>query len=274
MKKKYLFRENYDNDLIAFLNDNKIKYTQNKNDFIGMHLVCFSVNDPQLADKIVKFTKNESIIEVKYSSKELESSQLVCIRAKRQEIDIVNESDAFKFDCELVDKNGIKRTYHKKQIKSVKIDKLPKRKKGSVLYSTTLGFGELFADDRFFSVCEKNKVTGIQFLPVFDKKGAKLDSLWQLTTNNVVADSDIALGYGELVISCPVCDKKKIISPYAYELHLKLNCENITQDFYVTERLFGEGISEPYFLISQHLYHLLLAEGLLKDLEITPVYFC
>lgn len=274
MKKKYFFRENYDNDLITLLNDNKIKYAEKKNDFIGMHLVVFSVDDSQLANKIMAFAKNEPIIEVKYSPKELESSQLIRIHAKRQEIDIINELEAFDFDCKLVDKNGIGRAHHKKQIKSVKIDKLPKEKKGSVLYSTTLGFGELFADARFFSICEKNNITGIQFLPVYDKKGTKLNSLWQLTTNNVIFESNIALGYGELITSCPVCNKKKIISPYAYELHLDLNRESINQDFYVTERLFGEGISEPYFLISQRLYRLLLEEGLLNDLEITPVSFC
>lgn len=272
MVKKYLFRENYSQNLMAFLSENKIKYTEKKNDFIGMHLITFTVDNPQLAEQLLAFAKNEPIIEVKYSQKELESASLIRIHAKRQEVNVINSADAFEFGCKIVDQNGIGRAYHKEQVRSVKIDKCPKEKKGSVLYSPIVGFGELFADARFYELCKKNKLAGIRFLPVYDKKGAEQQGLWQVTADGVISVSDIVLGYGEKMISCPVCNQKKIVPPQAYELHVK--AMNVEQDFYVTERVFGEGISDPYFLISQRLYQLLAAEGLLNDLVLIPVAFC
>ncbi len=274
MKKKFIYRENYRNELVAFLNENKIKYTEKKNEFIGMHLLLFTLDDLQLVEKIKEFTTNQPIIEVKYSSKELESSHLLRIHAKRQEINIINEAEAFEFDCEFIDKSGIKRAYHKKQVNFVKIDKLPKEKNGSVFYSSTIGFGELFADIRFYLLCKNNNISGVQFASIYNKKGEEQNSLFQLTTDNIIPESNIVLGNDEKIVKCPICNRNKIIPPQAYELHLNLNCDSINQDFYITERIFNEGISEPYFLISQKLYQLLLEAGLVNDLEITPVYFC
>ena len=120
----------------------------------------------------------------------------------------------------------------------------------------------------------QSDIRGIVFADVYSKDGKRCSEIYQLKSINEIEAEAIALGYGEQQLSCPVCKKRQIGLPPAYELHLNLKSEELTDDFYITSKMFGEGIEEPLYIISQKFYKLLLAEGLTGDLDVSPVILC
>ena len=146
MQKKYNYRESFSKELVDFLNKNGIKYKEQRNDFIGLHILSFVITDDEkLVDQLSKLTKIGPIVEVKYSAKELASSSFIRIHCKKQNIDIVNEGESYICDCKFISE-GIERARHKRQVQPLKLGKIPSKGKQSAFYSPTVGFGEIFAD--------------------------------------------------------------------------------------------------------------------------------
>jgi hypothetical protein len=47
--------------------------------------------------------------------------------------------------------------------------------------------------------------------------------------------------------------------------------KSLEEDFYMTEQIFGEGITERYYIISQKLYKLLVEEHMDKNVAFIPI---
>ena len=269
MKRIYSFRECYSKELHEFLEKNRIKYSEKKNEFI--HLLIFSItDDAALAEAAGAYAEIGCTVDLKYTAAELSAAPLLRIRPKKEIVDVDNANEAFTCTCRWVDSNGIERARHRVQTASAVVKKAPPRKNAALL-APTVGNGCLFADGRIKQLAEGAGMKGIAFLNVLDKKGNAHEDLFQLSSANVIPRERVALGYGEKIEACPICQKTQILPPAGYELHLHMCAEDVSEDLYMTEDLFGEGIAEPYYLISQGFYRLLNSEGLLGDVEVLPV---
>ena len=137
--------------------------------------------------------------------------------------------------------------------------------------SISTGFGELFTDSRVVNLAKEAGLTGIQFHNVFLKNRKISEKIFQATSENVLGNELIGKGYGERKIVCSMCGKVQYYVDNAYQLHLDFDSIPVKSDFYMTERLFGEGQAYPLYLISQKFYRLLKENNLTGNLTIAPV---
>ena len=127
-------------------------------------------------------------------------------------------------------------------------------------------------------VCEfmrNNNITGIQMKPVtLEGKGHEIVSgLYQLCSEKVVPSEKIFIDETQKVGRCPICGSLKVLCKQDYQLQLIGSALDLSDDFYMTEAIFGEGISYPLYIISQKLYQLLVCAKMSQNVIFEPVVF-
>lgn len=271
MKIIYRYNENYSKELENKLNKLKIKF---RRVIIGetFDKIIFKIVKGSLLEKeIISSLKSEPLIFVEYNNEELNNSDFLRIIPTSQKVEIINKEECFKSLCQKEDQFGIMRTYHEEQIGKIKIKNIPK---GSSLYSLDTGFSHIFADSNFHDMVEKNEIKGIKFNSVGTKTVETCKEFYQLLADNIIKFDDIKLNQGMNVKieRCLICKKKRIIPiDETYQLSLNLKKAELTEDFYATEDIFGEGIPERYYIISQKLYQLIKNEKLDKNIRFVPI---
>ena len=264
--------------LIDLLEANKIRYKIHEYQCFGSTDVTFSLwsssaNAETLVEKLSEFcVKGPSpIISIEYSKADLERSRLLVIMPKKQKIEITNMKDSFEFSCERVDSFGIHRVKHMRQIGTLAIAKEPPTETKTALWSSDYGFSEIYADHRVYDLVTSSSLSGINFEKVILKNGTYSNKLYQMTTQHLITKEMISLGHGEKIEKCRMCGKEQFIIDRLYQLHLN-NLETIPDsDFYVTDRIFYEGIAEPLYIISQRFYRLLKQNNLTGSVYFSPV---
>lgn len=265
----------YNETLENILKENKIPYCIIGNDVNMQKMLKFFVYEGTAEyDSIDKYVEHNSINplrSVEYTKVELEDAQLLSIRPTKQCIEIVNDETAFEYSCVYKGSDGLERRSHCKQVDVLQIRREPKLSRNTTFYSIDTGFSELFADSRVFELSQKCDIRGMKFAPVKLRNGHNSDTFFQVFSEHVFGLDDIITGNGEEIISCPLCGKHQLVIDNAYQLSLSVRAESLSEDFYMTAPVFGEGQAEPIYIISQRFYRILRENALLGNLIIAPV---
>lgn len=271
---KYYFCEYYSVTLIDLLSEKKIQYRISGGE-ITPKVVSFTILDDSaeslnILKEISKIVESKPIISVEYTSSELNSAEFLWMWPKQQKIDIINSETAYEGSCRWT-AGGIPRVMHLKQISEFTIKKEPAVTKTNALWCEDTGFAHIFVDDRIFHLIKEKNLIGIQFKRVFLKNGTPSQRLFQISSSNVLAFESVRLGYGEKIVTCPICGKEQFSIQQDYQLHLDFSKFQQDSDFYVTEPIFGDGIAFPAYIVSQRFYRVLNDAGLSGGIAFSPV---
>ncbi len=144
----------------------------------------------------------------------------------------------------------------------------------TMFFSSSTGYSEIFGNSLFYDVARNNHITGVVFLPVYcGKNGQQLDNMFQLTAEHVLPTDCIIVNNPSDIKKCPICGMQKIVCSQSYQLFLRKHESELTQDFYMTEAVFGEGFSYPLYIISSRLFLLIQETRMNKNIKVEPVRF-
>lgn len=257
--------------ILTWLETNRIKY------HFRVDFVCFHVYSDQ-SNSAIQFKEIEKmsgmigpIITVEFTPKELATAEYLMITPRKQVISIINTPEAYRFSCTRITEAGFEKSYHAEQVSLFAIAKEPSCKTQTAFWSPDNAFDELFTDYRVRNLAEENSMEGIVFKNVLLKNGLVSEKIYQMTTENTISQTQIELGHGEKEYCCPICGKQKFFIDNAYQLHLNLQDLKLQGDLYKTERIFGERLPEPVYIISQKFYRLLKSTKLLSNVTLVPV---
>lgn len=279
MRFEYRFCLSYQADLIKLLEIHEIHYrlSGTVGDYFsnGTPVPVFVIfgfkQHTPLIDELSRKYRCRPQVRVVYSAKEINSAQLLWMTPKKQSIEIANSYEALSFSCTWVDSRGTARSHHKEQVALFGIKKEPSAKTKTAFWSSSTGFSEVFTDWRVKELVESSNLHGVDFLPTIVAGGSHSNNIFQLTTSNKVCSDYIVFGKGEKEICCPMCGKKQYAFNDTYQLHLDVRGIELNEDLFMTDRIFGEGIARPLYLVSQRFYRLLKTNGLTSNVSFDPV---
>lgn len=272
MKIIYRYNKEWSRNLEEKLIKLNIKYKREIIQGIMDNIIFEVTKGTTQENEITSFIDRDStncLTYVEYSKKELTSSEFLRIIPKLQSVEILNCDESIESTCKEIDKYNITRTYHQKKISPFKIKYSPKNT--TCLYSVNNGFSYIFANEKFYALAKDNGITGIEFNPVYGKNGEIFNNFYQLEANNVIKFDDINIEKHCEIRECRICKKQSIIVDELFQLSLNLYKSELKDDFYMTEQIFGEGIPERYYIISQRLYRLMEQEHMDKNVSFIPV---
>ena len=272
MKIIYRYNKKWSRNLEEKLIDLNIKYKREIIQGIMDNIIFEVIKGTTQENEITSFIDGDSttcLTYVEYSKKELTSCEFLRIIPKLQSVEILNYEEAFESTCKEIDKHNITRTNHQKQINHFKIKYSPKNT--TCLYSINNGFSYIFANEKFYDLANDNDITGIKFNPIYRKNGEVFNDFYQLEANNVLKFDDINIEEHCKIRQCRICKKQSIIVDELFQLSLNLYKNELKDDFYMTEQIFGEGIPERYYIISKKLYRLMEQEHMDKNVSFIPV---
>lgn len=275
MRKKYTYCEKYNNKIEQYLDEKEIKYKIIGDDHIVPKMISFTVYDNAVNDinHIIKHGK--PIISNEFTKKEIQAADYLTLRAVKQVIDIVNSCEAFSYKCPRKTLGGGIKYEHKEQIGEIMI-KNPVNTKGTTcFFSSSNGFSELFVKQDVYALLQKEGVKGITFLPVNLQTAGqeKRSSLLQLFAQCTIKKEKMSFGANQIITKCPNCGREKVVCSQDYQLRLVDSVKNYSQDFYMTDAVFGEGFSHPLFIISKKFYTVLINNKLASNIVLEPVIF-
>ena len=274
MRYKYYYCLPTNSQLIELLESNHICYKTSGGKstplFTIFSLWSSDKNTSALVESLANICHQDPIVTPEFSKAELEKAKLLVIRPKKQIIKIINGKEAFSHSCTW-NAFGITRVNHEWQIGTLAIAKEPSITTNTALWASDSGFAEIFADSRVYDLAASNNLSGINFEKVLLKNGQYSNNIYQMTSKHLIQKEMIAVGHGEKIQKCPICGKEQFSINSAYQLYLNNSEALVDCDFYTTDRIFGDGIAEPLFIISQRLYQLLKQNNLAKNVVFTPV---
>lgn len=209
-----------------------------------------------------------------YAEKDLAAATLLEIRPKSIKMCINNEDESFRYDCKwsyMADRFEIHKANHKEQIGVIMIAKEPPAKTKTVFWGPDDGGRIIFADKKVFDLAQKENLTGILFQDVLLKNRKPSERVFQMLAEHIIRRGDIATGKGEKEETCQMCGKKQYVLSNIYQLHLHDSPVYRENDFFATERIFGEGIAQPIYIISQRFYQLLKQNKYTAQVDFVPV---
>lgn len=273
MRVKCSYCEKYSKKLLGFLDNIGIKYKIIGDGVFVDKLVSFSVySDDVVYTSLLKYVHTKPICKNEFSRQELTCAKYLTVVPTKNVINIANINEAFQFNCNKKTIFGETRYNHKEQIDIIKIRKFNARN-DVTFFSPSTGFSEIFVKETFYRIAQEQNILGMKFLPVLlESKGLTRESgLFQILATNIIPISEICIGEDARLRKCPVCGKPKIVCNQNYQLKLYCLEEDMQNDFYMTEAIFGEGISYPLYLMSQRLYRLITQANMAKNVEFSPV---
>ena len=275
MRYKYYYYLSANSRLIEYLDANHIRYTISESKITTTKVIfslwSSSANTSAHVKNLAGLCCRDPIITTEFSKAELEQAKLLVVRPKRQKIEITNGKEAFAHSCVRVDSFGITRVEHEWQIGTLAISKEPSMKTNTALWASDSGFAEIFADGRVYELVASNGLSGIKFEKVILKDGTYSNKLYQITSQHLIQQEMISMGHGEKIQKCPICGKEQFCIDSSYQLHLNDLETILDSDFYATDRIFGDGIAEPLYIISQRFYQLLKKNNLAGSVSFSPV---
>lgn len=209
----------------------------------------------------------------KFTADEIDAAQWLAIFPHRHCVEMLNFEQAFCYCCSPAPYSKDKGYQHdQEQIEDLMIASIPKRTR-TVFYAADTGFGEMFVDERIPEIVAARGIAGMRFRRTLDKKGRERSAFFQVVSDNIILRERVSLGHGEAYSECPCCYSKQIVLKDEQLLHLKGKPEELPGDFCMTERIFGEGIAHPYYLVSQRFYRILKENKMLGSVRAEPVCF-
>ena len=275
MRYKYYYCVIPNQRSVGFLDAHKIRYRLSGGGIVPTFAIfsfwSSTPNAESLQKELMDVCGGNPVVTIEYSKADLANAKLLVVRPKKQSIVITNGMDAFSTSCESVDLFGITRTNHEWQIGTLAISKEPPTTATTSLWSSDTGFAYIFADYRVRDLSVANKLVGVDLQNVYVKKGQYSNKLYQMTSQYIIPQDLLAEGYGEQMKKCPICGKKQYSIDSSYQLHLTDSEIFNSADLFVTERIFGDGIPAPIYIISQRFYRLLNENKLAGGVSFEPV---
>lgn len=275
MRYKYYFCELSRPDLVEWLEKNSIHYNQFGGDVVP-EMVRFSFwstnkNYEKWLLQLEEIHINRPMVTVEYTPAELSEAKLLEIRPRKQNINIINRQQAYRYSCQWINPAGIKKVGHKEQLNIFAISKEPSNKTQTAFWLADTGYDEIFTDNRIVDLVNRNQLTGIEFKNVSLRNGEYSRYIYQIKSNNIIGREYFSLENGVRTIRCPLCEKEQYSLPNTYQFHINHEVLETQSDMYMTERIFGEGIPYPIYFISQRFYQLLISNNLAGNLVLIPV---
>lgn len=275
MRYKYYFFDFLQPNLQNWLDGHKIPYKITGGGVVPQ-CICFSLysngnNYKVLLEELSMMGVKRPIISAEYTKKELSGANFLTITPKLHYINIINCRDAYNYSCTWINDAGIKKIGHEEQCGIFKIEKEPLSNTNTAFWLPDSGFSEIFCDCRVVNLAMENNLRGIQFRNVLLSQGSFSERIFQMSSNNYLGRESIDFGHGEIMRKCQLCGKEQFYVDGAYQLHIFTHALAMKSDLYVSERLFGEGIPYPIFLISQRFYQLLKEKHLDGSIRFSPV---
>ena len=275
MRKKYTYCEKYSGKIERYLDENEIKYKIIGDGHIVPQMISFTVYDNAVKNiqQIIKCGK--PIITNDFTKKEIQSAEYLTFRAEKQVVEIANACEAFSYKCPRKTLGGGIKYEHKEQIGEIMLEKKFTAKGTTCFFSSTNGFSELFVKEEVYAFLQKEGITGMSFLPVNvpTEEQDNRSGLLQLFAQRKIKKEEISFGADQIQMKCPICGREKVICGQDYQLRLVDSLDNYSEDFYMTDAVFGEGFSHPLFVISKKFYTVLASNKLVSNIALEPVIF-
>ena len=275
MKEKWSFFERYSKKLEMLLNELGVKYKILGDDIIMARMISFCVDKNTATEsQLLRVTHSKPIITKEFSKRELERASYLTLFPTKLSIEILNTDTAYQFRCRRKTVFGEIRFEHREQIEPLIVGN-DSFATSVTFYTATTGFSELFAHRRFYELVKENQLTGIDFWPVFCIRNHNTiqSELYQVFAEEVIPFDSIMINDQSEIKKCSICGQKKIVYKQEEQLVLKGSREGLTKDFYMTESVFGEGLSFPMYIISHNLYELICSADMKKNVKLMPVVF-
>lgn len=273
MRKKYLYCEKYSKKIEQYLKNHKIKYKIVGDGILVSKLISFIVYDDTSSDpSLQQLLHSNPIVTNEFTQRELYAADYLTMRPRKNIVNITNTKEAFLYKCPRKTMFGKERFEHKEQIGQFQIKKI-NTKGRTAFFSSATGFSEVFVKEEVCEFMQNNNITGIQIKPVMiEEKDRKISSgLYQLCSEKIIPTEKIFIDETQKVGTCPICGSLKVLCKQDYQLHLTGSPLDFSDDFYMTEAIFGEGVSYPLYIISQRLYRLLVSTKMTQDVIFEPV---
>lgn len=274
MRYRYYFCSDHRVQLVDYLKQNNIKHTislfNSGISFVTFNLWSTSPNFDNDLQQLRTLASHSPIVYTEYSDSDYNKARLLTLTPKKQCIDILNE-DAYHYSCLRTTAYGEVVAHHEEQINLFAISREPSMKTRTAFWCEDTGFAELFTDFRVVELVKSNALNGVEFKNVILRKGSYSDKLFQMTSPNVLSRDCIRLGCGEKKEVCPVCGKEQYYIDNAYQLHLDMSKIKEASDLYVTERMWGQGLAYPLYVISQRFYQVLKQNNLIGGITLSPI---
>lgn len=276
MRQKYYFHQLRTTELLDFLNRNKIQYKVSEESNVVPTFLTFTLwsnHSKTLAylDELKEMGISPLIFN-EYTELDRKNAEYLWLWPQKQQIEIVDSDDAFRYECEYRSVFGKKCYGHEVQIGRATVRKDPPEKGKSVFWTEDTGFSMLFADRKIKTEAEAAGITGLRCMDVILKSGKISERIVQLTTDHIIPAEAIEKGHGERVNRCPVCGKEKYdINSGEYCLHIDFAKIPQGCDFCKTDDIYGGNIPFPLYIISQRFYRVLKDVGLTSGVKLSPI---
>lgn len=275
MRKKYSYCEKYSEKVEQYLKNHKIKYKIVGDGIRVSKLINFIIYDGESSDpNLQQLIHSNPIVTNKFTQKELYAAGYLTIRPTKNVINIMNTNEAFLYKCPKKSIFGNERFAHKEQIGQFRIKNI-NTEGTTAFFSSATGFSEIFAKKKVCEFMRNNNITGMQIKSVMlDGKNREIESgLCQLCPEKIIPTDKIFIDETQKIGRCPICGSLKVLCEQDYQLQLIGSAFDLSDDFYMTEAIFGEGISYPLYIISQRLYKLLVNAKMSCNVIFEPVLF-
>lgn len=273
MKYEYYFYEYAKPELVDYLNSEKIPFKLDSSDpkrpQAIFRLWSTGIRTEGQLRELEKIGVRWPIVSVTYTKKELENAELLVLSPKKQWISVINDEKSCRYTCPI----GRDKFQHEEQIGLYQISKEPKTDGKTAFWHEDTGWADVFTDFRVKKLAKDNGLVGVEFRDVLLRGNRVSQNIFQLSSPNKIPQDAICLGYGEQPYFCPVCGRVQYVmqEPNIYQLHLDSSRLQCKSDLYVTERIWGEGIARPMYVISQRFYRLIRENNLGGYLNLSPV---
>ena len=272
----------YTDELLDFLDENKIKYEFS----VSAGDICLDIcEDHKKYNEFLQLIPEDAFNTKKYkfSKKEIDEAEWLTMRCTNTRFEAQAWESTFEYSCchtrTDVSFGKIythKMAYHGKQIAPYSFNKSNiSWGKSAFCGTVTGGRATIFCCDRAKDSIAAEGLTGLSFGPVLQHgKKNYLDDINQLVFDNIIPDEKIRMEGLIKIWHCPMCGKKKYKIDALSRPVIKREALG-GQDFYSTPENYAVFTDEtrPHaiFIVSQRAYRVLKENRMTGTLEFFPL---
>ena len=284
MKYEYYYAQRYNEKYhakwVEYLERENIKYSFSEYNSAGRYttgpLIYFSIwstdkNAEQHMLALKELEMREPTRYAHYSKADYAKAPFFKMYPKYPRIEIRNSEDAFRYSCQWTNSVGAHVVRHEEQVGKIAIAKEPDIQRSTAFWREDTGGSITFASKPVVDLVTEHKLVGVSFCPVQVRRGNDSEKVFQMISPNIITQDCFVLDNAKVVDTCRICGKQQFYIDHADQPHIDFSKVSVQSDLYMTEPIFGEGIAQPLFIISQRFYQLLVEHKLSRNVVFTPV---
>lgn len=273
MKTKYRCLEPYksanSSKIIKILEEEKIKYT----DIMGNAFVFYLYSDHERTKEILGYLQEKYYMEALFSKEEMEAANWYTFEATRHDIESSDDHFTYQYSCPYETETGT-RYRHAKQVNPYLSKRTPKWKNNYNFCSVNTGdYNKIFCSDIAKMMIENRGITGVEFMPVVNRKNIPTENVSQLRFPNILPrEAFVFIGeYTEIV--CPTCGKinYEFAQPGYDNIRVKTELIPNGIDIFSAEMSTSRGWIVPPVIVSKKVYDLVVNEMKEKHVRFRPI---